>query len=47
MLDRNCTICGNRENNRIYRVKERMLNRGNNLIICCVLDVAPCNSLIA
>lgn len=36
MLDRNCTICGNRENNRIYRVKERMLNRGEqfNYLLC-------------
>ena len=36
MLDRSCTICGNRENNRIYRVKERMLNRGEqfNYLLC-------------
>lgn len=36
MCDRSCTICGNKENNRIYQVKERMLNRGEqfNYLLC-------------
>lgn len=36
MCDRSCAICGNRQNNRIYRVKERMLNRGDefNYLLC-------------
>lgn len=36
MCDRSCAICGNKENNRIYQVKERMLNRGEqfNYLLC-------------
>ena len=36
MCDRSCAICGNRQNNRIYRVRERMLNRGDefNYLLC-------------
>ena len=36
MCDRGCAICGNRNSNKIYRVKERMLNRGEefNYLLC-------------
>lgn len=36
MCNRYCTICGNRGNNRVYQVKERMLNRGEqfNYLLC-------------
>lgn len=36
MCDKNCTICGNSKNNKIYQVDERMLNRGEqfNYLLC-------------